>query len=68
VVIKNFFDKGLIYKDYKIVPQDPKSETVLSSHELALGYKKLKIRRLCFFQIKVDEDEYFLVWTTTPGH
>ena len=39
---KDLFDKGLIYKDYKIVPQDPKSETVLSSHELALGYSETK--------------------------
>ncbi|MCK5086437.1 MAG: class I tRNA ligase family protein, partial [Melioribacteraceae bacterium] len=40
--LKTLFDKGLIYKDYKIVPQCPKSETVLSSHELALGYKETK--------------------------
>ena len=40
--LKTLFDKGLIYKDYKIVPQDPKSETVLSSHELALGYRETK--------------------------
>jgi isoleucyl-tRNA synthetase len=39
---KNIFDKGLIYQDYKIVPQCPRSETVLSSHELALGYKETK--------------------------
>ncbi|MCK7516428.1 MAG: class I tRNA ligase family protein [Ignavibacteriales bacterium] len=40
--LKTFYEKGLIYKDYKIVPQDPKSETVLSSHELALGYRETK--------------------------
>jgi len=64
--LKTLFDKGLIYKDYKIVPQDPKSETVLSSHELALGYRETKDPSVyILFKLK-DADEYFLVWTTTP--
>ena len=64
--LKTLFDKGLIYKDYKIVPQDPKSETVLSSHELALGYRETKDPSVyVLFKIK-NADEYFLVWTTTP--
>ncbi len=64
--LKTLFDKGLIYKDYKIVPQDPKSETVLSSHELALGYRETKDPSVyVLFKIKNSED-YFLVWTTTP--
>jgi len=64
--LKTLFDKGLIYKDYKIVPQDPKSETVLSSHELALGYRETKDPSVyVLFRIK-NTDDYFLVWTTTP--
>jgi len=64
--LKTIFEKGLIYKDYKIVPQDPKSETVLSSHELALGYKEVRDPSIYVrFRIK-GTDEYFLVWTTTP--
>lgn len=64
--LKTIFDKGLVYKDYKIVPQDPKSETVLSSHELALGYKEVKDPSI-YVKFKVrDADEYLLVWTTTP--
>ncbi len=64
--LKTLFDKGLIYKDYKIVPQDPKSETVLSSHELALGYRETKDPSVyVYFKIK-NSDSYFLVWTTTP--
>jgi len=64
--LKTLFDKGLIYKDYKIVPQDPHSETVLSSHELALGYRDTKDPSVyVLFKIK-NSDEYFLVWTTTP--
>lgn len=74
--LKTLFDKGFIYKDYKIVPQDPKSETVLSSHELALGYRETKDPSVyVLFKIKNSDlsrqgealtDEYFLVWTTTP--
>ena len=64
--LKTLFDKGLIYKDYKIVPQDPKSETVLSMAELALGYRETKDPSVyVLFKLK-DKDEYFLVWTTTP--
>jgi len=64
--LKTIFDKGLIYKDYKIVPQDPKSETVLSSHELALGYKEVKDPSIYVkFKVKGTE-EFLLVWTTTP--
>jgi isoleucyl-tRNA synthetase len=64
--LKTLFDKGLLYKDYKIVPQDPKSETVLSSHELALGYRETKDPSVYVLFKLVDADEHFLVWTTTP--
>ncbi|BDQ03942.1 isoleucine--tRNA ligase [Ignavibacterium sp.] len=64
--LKTLFDKGLIYKDYKIVPQDPKSETVLSSHELALGYRETKDPSVYVLFQRADADEFFLVWTTTP--
>ncbi len=70
--LKQLFDKGLIYKDYKIVPQCPKSETVLSSHELALGYKETKdpsvyvLMKVLDEELAKDKNTYFLVWTTTP--
>ncbi len=70
--LKTLFDKGLIYKDYKIVPQCPRSETVLSSHELALGYRETKDPSIyVLMKVKDNElakggDTYFLVWTTTP--
>ncbi len=64
--LKTLFDKGLLYKDYKIVPQDPKSETVLSSHELALGYRETKDPSVYVIFKLVNADEHFLVWTTTP--
>ncbi len=70
--LKTMFDKGLVYKDYKIVPQCPRSQTVLSSHELALGYKDTKdpsvyvLFKLEDSEISKDGTTYFLVWTTTP--
>ena len=70
--LKTLFEKGLIYKDYKIVPQDPKSETVLSSHELALGYRDTKdpsvyvMMKLKDSNLTKEGETYFLVWTTTP--
>ena len=64
--LKTMFDKGLIYKDYKIVPQDPKSETVLSSHELALGYRETKDPSVYVYFKIINTNDYFLVWTTTP--
>ncbi|MCU7491166.1 MAG: isoleucine--tRNA ligase [Ignavibacteria bacterium] len=70
--LKTLFDKGLIYKDYKVVPQDPKSETVLSSHELALGYRETKdpsvyiVMKLKDSDLTKEGTTYFLVWTTTP--
>lgn len=64
--LKTLFDKGLVYKDYKIVPQCPRSETVLSSHELALGYKMTKDPSVyILFKLKGSE-EHIMVWTTTP--
>ena len=70
--LSELFKKDLIYKDYKIVPQCPRSETVLSSHELALGYKDTKdpsvyvLMKLKDSDLTKDGDTYFLVWTTTP--
>ncbi len=64
--LKTLYEKDLIYKDYKIVPQDPKSETVLSMAELALGYRETKDPSVyVLFKLK-NKDEHFLVWTTTP--
>ncbi|RJP58634.1 MAG: isoleucine--tRNA ligase [Ignavibacteriales bacterium] len=70
--LKTLFEKGLIYKDYKIVPQDPKAETPLSSHELALGYRETKdpsvyvVMKIKESDLTKEGDTFFLVWTTTP--
>ncbi len=64
--LKTIWDKGLLYKGFKIVPYCPRCGTPLSSHEVALGYKTLKERTaIVRFKLR-DEDTYFLAWTTTP--
>ncbi len=64
--LKQIFDKGLLYKGFKIVPYCPRCGTPLSSHEVAQGYKNVKERSAVVrFKVK-GEDAYFLAWTTTP--
>lgn len=64
--LKQIWEKGLLYKGYKIVPYCPRCGTPLSSHEVAQGYKDVKERSAVVrFKVK-DEDAYFLAWTTTP--
>jgi isoleucyl-tRNA synthetase len=40
-LLKTIWDKGLIYRGYKVVPYDPRIGATLSSHELALGYREV---------------------------
>lgn len=64
--LKQIWEKGLLYKGFKIVPYCPRCGTPLSSHEVAQGYKDIKERSaIVRFKVK-GEDAYFLAWTTTP--
>nr|WP_291234847.1 isoleucine--tRNA ligase [Frisingicoccus sp.] len=64
--LKTIWDKGLLYKGYKVVPYCPRCGTPLSAQEVAQGYKTVKERSAVVrFQV-VGEDAYFLAWTTTP--
>ena len=64
--LKQIWEKGLLYKGYKIVPYCPRCGTPLSSHEVAQGYKDVKERSaIARFKVK-GEDAYILAWTTTP--
>lgn len=64
--LKTIWDKGLLYKGFKIVPYCPRCGTPLSSHEVAQGYKTVKERSAVVRFKAKDEDAYFLAWTTTP--
>ena len=64
--LKQIWDKGLLYKGYRVVPYCPRCGTPLSSHEVAQGYKDVTERSaMVKFKVK-DEDAFFLAWTTTP--
>ncbi len=67
-ILRQFWDRGLIYRGYKVVPYCPRCGTPLSSHELALGYQEGTQDPSIYvkFPLRDQPGVYFLVWTTTP--
>ena len=73
-LLRQIWDKGLIYQGYKVVPYDPRIGATLSSHEVALGYKEVEDPSI-YVRFPVEGGACpregggrtsFLVWTTTP--
>jgi len=68
-IIKQIWQKGLLEKDYKVIPYCPRCGTSLSSHEVALGYEKIKESAI-YLKFPILNPEFkntsLLVWTTTP--
>ncbi|MEK7620035.1 MAG: isoleucine--tRNA ligase [Patescibacteria group bacterium] len=74
-VVKQIWDRGLLYKDYRVTPHCPRCGTSLSSHELSQGYKDVKdLSVTAEFLVKEGSHEALrsgvrtslLAWTTTP--
>lgn len=66
-ILKRFWEMGLLYEDYKVVPYCPRCGTPLSSHELAQGYATAEDPSVYVeFPLRDEPGTYFLVWTTTP--
>ena len=66
-ILKQIWDKDLLYKGYKVVPQCPRCGTALSSHEVAQGYKSITEESVFVkFKLVDQPDTYVLAWTTTP--
>ncbi|MCL4323036.1 MAG: isoleucine--tRNA ligase [Candidatus Thermoplasmatota archaeon] len=63
--LKSLFEKGILYKDYRISPYCPRCGTTLSSHELAQGYKDTKDLSV-YAKFRLDDGRFVLAWTTTP--
>ena len=64
--LKELWNKNLLFEGHKVMPYCPRCGTALSSHEVAQGYKDVK-DLTCVAKFKVvNEDKYFLAWTTTP--
>ncbi|MFA6436980.1 MAG: isoleucine--tRNA ligase [Candidatus Paceibacterota bacterium] len=75
-ILKQIWDEGLLYEDFKIVPWCSRCGTGLSSHELAQGYENIRENSV-YIKLKVrpnqkiedlvfKKDAYILSWTTTP--
>lgn len=66
-ILKNFWEKDLLFKGYKIVPYCPRCGTPLSDHEVALGYDEATDPSVFVRMPLADKpDTSLLVWTTTP--
>ena len=77
-LLKNLFDKGLIYKGYTVQPYSPKAGTGLSSHELnqpgtyqdvtdtTVTAQFEAVKETLPDSLKKYNELFFLAWTTTP--
>jgi isoleucyl-tRNA synthetase len=66
-ILKNFWEKDLLYQGFKVVPYCPRCGTPLSDHEVAQGYREVKDPSLYVRMPLVDTPgTSLLVWTTTP--
>lgn len=66
-ILKQFWEKNLLFKGYKVVPYCTRCGTPLSSHEVAQGYDEVDDPSVFVrFPIREKPGVYFLVWTTTP--
>ena len=66
-ILKNFWDKNLLYQGFKVVPYCPRCGTPLSDHEVAQGYRETLDPSVFVRMPLVDQPgTSLLVWTTTP--
>lgn len=66
-ILRQFWDKDLLYQGFKVVPYCPRCGTPLSDHEVALGYDEASDPSV-FVRLPLVDDPgtALLVWTTTP--
>jgi len=67
-ILKQLWDKQLLYQGFKVVPYCPRDQTPLSSHELAQGYRDDVEDPSVYVKFELEDEPktYFLAWTTTP--
>lgn len=66
-IIRQVWDKDLLYQGHKVVPHCPRCGTALSSHEVAQGYKEVTEDSVYIkFKVVGEKNTYILSWTTTP--
>lgn len=66
-ILRQFWDKGLLYQGHKVVPYCPRCGTPLSDHEVSQGYEDV-VDPSVFFRLPLLDEPgtSLLVWTTTP--
>ena len=65
-IIKEMDKKGLLYHGNKVLWYCPRCGTELSANEVSQGYQEDSVNTVIVPLKRVDKDEYFLAWTTTP--
>ncbi len=66
-LLHRLFEKNLLYRGHRVLPYCPRCGTVLSSHELALGYEEVKDKSIYVtFPLEDGSGRELVVWTTTP--
>ncbi len=66
-LLKQLWERELLYRGHKVLPYCHRCGTTLSSHELALGYAEHRSPSIhVLFRLEGGDERYLLVWTTTP--
>jgi isoleucyl-tRNA synthetase len=66
-ILERLHQRNLLYRGHRVLPYCPRCGTVLSSHELALGYETVTTNSVYLtFPLESDPQRQLLVWTTTP--
>ena len=66
-LLSRLYEKNLLYRGHRVLPYCPRCGTVLSSHELALGYEDIEDKSIYVtFPLEDGSGRELVVWTTTP--
>ena len=67
-ILKQIWDKQLLFQGFKVVPYCPRDQTPLSSHELSQGYRDDTEDPSVYVKFELEDEPktFFLGWTTTP--
>jgi isoleucyl-tRNA synthetase len=66
-LLHRLFERNLLYRGHRVLPYCPRCGTVLSSHELALGYEETRDKSIYVtFPLLDGSGRELVVWTTTP--
>jgi isoleucyl-tRNA synthetase len=65
-VVKQLWEKGLIYRGQKVMPVSTALETVLANFEATSNYKDVQDPAITVLFRLTDDDAFVAAWTTTP--